>query len=352
MKVAALLIVMLSNDGYWISGTDGQLIATWAADAAAVPCDLHWELKLGQTRLGGDKAPIGPGQSATVSITCPDVRTRLTLRWDWRLVRKQDGQQLESGSEKIIAYPANLTRGWQELVRGKRILLLDPISGLPAILKQAKVPFVEVNDAAALQRASADIIIIGPDALTIALFEQAPLQALAQSGVAVAVLRQSKVSHVLGFELRARLPADALHWPTDAPLLRGLDAEDLHRWEQAWKRAQPDLLLALRVPNRELSEALVTWPVGAQGGALPAALHPEAVDGLLLSTSGRVKGGRLVLCQMPLNPWLTDPRSQIFLGNLLDSLVAPPLSIATAELPTAQGARRPSAITISPGDAR
>ena len=51
MTSLTLLLAVLSNEGYWVSGKQGQISIHWAAPAAATPCDLTWQLKLGDTLL-------------------------------------------------------------------------------------------------------------------------------------------------------------------------------------------------------------------------------------------------------------------------------------------------------------
>ena len=351
MKAVALVIVLLSNEGHWLSGKEGSIGVDWSAEAIAIPCDLKWELKLGGVKLAGDSIAIGPKQPGAIKIICPEARIRLPLQWEWRLIRKQDAVELAHGSEKIIAYPADLTQGWSELVKGKRIVLIDRASDLSDLLKRAKIAHARFDDAARLQTAQADIVIVGPESLHDRLFEQAPLAALIRSGAAVAVFRQSSVTQLLGVEVASRALPEHFSFPVDVSLLSGLDAEVLQGWERDWKRLNPSVLRALRVPEREDSGALIKWPAGAQGGAPPALLQSGARDALLLSREGQAKGGRLVLCQMPLGDWSTDPRSQLFLGNLLDLLISPSSSILI-DSSSANGAHRPAATIISPGAMR
>lgn len=354
MKAAALLIILLSNDGRWLSGTEGQMVMSWNTHGASVPCELIWELKLGDTHLGGDRVALGVGALPTVRITCPDVRVRAVLQWNWRLLRKQDGQEIDKGAEKIVAYPADLTAGWVDLLRGKRIVVVDKATGIPAILEHAKIKHLRLDDASKLQMAVADIVLIGPDILGEHLFEQNPLQGLLGAGVAVAVFRQTHCEHVLGLPVVHRLRPDKFVWPTEDSLFRGLNEEDIQSWERSWVLGELKELHALRLPSPEISTGLVIWPARFQDETPAVAnLPPAAVDSLLVSRSGGKGGpGRLVLCQMPLGDWQSDPRSQIFLGNVLDVLISPPFPrvIPAPQSPTPAPVRPRSTITISPGD--
>jgi hypothetical protein len=354
MKSAALLIILLSNHGYWLSGTEGRVAIQWTAEAAATPCDLFWDLTLGDARLGGGRTPIGRGESPIVKITCPEARARVELKWSWKLRRKEDGQEIACGSEKLTVYPTNLTAGWATLLKGKRVIVVDRFKEISALLDQAKVTNLRLDDPAKLAAAVADIVIVGPDALSNGLFEQAPLQALNQTGTAVAVFLQPRVDRLLGFQVVTRASSREFAWSTKDPLLRGFEADDLPRsWERGWEGDAIKAFRALRVAETDAAIAVVNWPAQLQPGLQTAAAHsPAAVDTLLLSRSGGKTGpGRIVLCQMPLGDWKTDPRSQLMVGNVLDVLVSPTPPRPVANTPPANAERR-STIIISPGDAR
>ena len=355
MKTALLLIMMLSNEGHWLSGAEGRVSVLWTAKSAAVPSELIWELKLGDTRLDGARVAIGPNDSPVVKIICPEVRAKVSLQWNWRLVQKQDGREIEKGSEKITAYPATLTGAWAELLKDKRIIVIDRPAGIPALLQLAKIKFTRLDDPAKLQTAVADIILVGPDVFQAKLFEQDSLQAHLSAGTAVAVFRQMHSKTLLGMDLIPRSLPDKFEWPTDEPVLRGLDSETLLSWERGWSRdPMKKEVRSLRVPENELTTAVVNWPTRHQDAGVDLLKKPNmAVDSLLVSRSGGKGGpGRLVLCQMPIDDWMTDPRSQIFFGNLLDVLISP-AAPPPVRAPLPPAALRPrSTITISPGDSQ
>ena len=66
---------------------------------------------------------------------------------------------------------------------------------------------------------------------------------------------------------------------------------------------------------------------------------PAPIDALVLTkTLGK---GRIVLCQVPLGPWESDPRSQLFLVDALDYLASP-------VVPTPPPSRRPRPVEPAP----
>ena len=73
---------------------------------------------------------------------------------------------------------------------------------------------------------------------------------------------------------------------------------------------------ALRLPVDEPALEIAFWPREVRSE------EPAPIDALLVSkTIGR---GRVVLCQIPLGPWESDPRSQLFLADALDYLLSRP----------------------------
>ena len=70
-----------------------------------------------------------------------------------------------------------------------------------------------------------------------------------------------------------------------------------------------------------------------------AGQQPVALDALILTKT--LDKGRIVLCQMPLGPWQSDPRSQLFLVDALDYLASP-------VVPTPPPSRRPRPVQPAP----
>ena len=353
MTAITLLVVVLSNEGHWLSGTEGQISVHWAAIAAATPCDLTWELKFGDTQLGSGRLLIAPHESPVIKILCPAVRARLALRWKWRLLRKTDRREIAAGSENIMAYPDNLTSDWPALLKGKTIVVVDRASGIPALLRRATIQHTRLAGLTQLGTAIADIVIIGPDMIEDHPFEQTALQSLVQAGTSVAVFRQIRIQQLLGVELAERAIPDEMGWCLDDPLLRGFDAEELQSWRRGWCRGEASHMRALRTCSHGASRAVVAWPTQFQAVGSLGPLAAPAVDTLLLSCAGGAGvSGRLVLCQMPLGDWMTDPRSQIFLGNIWDVLISPPARRSGVTSRSADAAPRRSAVAAISGGGR
>ena len=351
MKAIALLIFIFSNDGRWLSGTDGSVTVQWAAPAAAVPCELHWEIKLKDVKLAEGKTAVGVDESPIVKITCPEVRARLTLKWEWKLVRKSDSKQLDGGSQNIIAYPSDITSPWPEMLAKRSIVVIDRHRELPTLLETAKVKFTRVDDVSKLQMIAADTVIVGPDMFLENQNDQLWVSNLWKAGTSVLVLQQSKADKLLGFELAPRTPPEKLTWLGKPSMLRGLDADDLAGLEHTLKSMRP---VSLQPNDLAFSDVLGTWPnakseeVLAGGRPRPPnsaektadGIRPPVTDAMIVFASPNNRHGKLILCQLSLENWQSDPRSQILLGNMLDALVSPAENKLRQNAPTTAPAER------------
>jgi hypothetical protein len=342
---ATLLLILLSNGGHWFADRDGVVSLSWAANAPMPAADLAWELTLGEVRLAADRAAVNEGQRATeIRVRCPAVRARTAMKWSYRLIGRKDGKELEAGTLPVYLCPTNLTERWAAHVGKRTLVVCDGPDGLPKLLTAAHVPHERADDPAKLRGPQPDVVLVGPNVLGRDPFEQAPLIALARAGASVMIFQQSRPESLAGFPLVRRAAPKRFEWLVDHPLLAGTGVGDTVTWPDAAR----DDLLAIRLPAGVAALELGWWPSETRD-----ALRPLPVDAVLVTQS--VGTGRLVLCQIPLGDWETDPRSQMLLGNALDYLLTPaeptpPRSKTGADTrpsPTPTTART---ILIPPGD--
>jgi len=248
---------------------------------------------------------------------------------------------LETGEVPLHLFPADLTSDWPKRVGDRKLAVWDAPDGLPRTLAAAKVPFTRVDGLAGVMDRP-NLILVGPDRIDDSAFVQGPLVNLARAGSSVAVFEQKRPSVLAGYTVTRREAALApgVRFRTGHPLFAGLDEADLARWITG----DAGTLWPVQLPADEPALELAYWPREVAGE------QPAPIDALLVTKSlGR---GRIVLCQLPLGPWDEDPRSQLFLGNLMSYL-------ATRPEPTPPPSRRPETrpaaaptvptITVPPG---
>ena len=334
--LAAALILLVSNQGHWFGEHPGVIEVRWAAETPLPDTNLVWRLEFAGTELAGGRMDFGSGEAPTrITVTPPKVRVRTDVRWTCRVQRKSDGGLISEAETLLHIYPDDLLEGVARRLGGTKPAVWDTADGLPAILKQAGVSF-SMYDAGYrkggdLRATAAPIILVGPDQLGESPFDQNGAIHEAEAGASVLILEQRRPRRLAGYPLAARPRPPKLDWRFEHPLLAGIGTADAENWLVA---ADADLH-AVRLPANEPALEVVFWPPAG-----PSA-EPASIDALLVVK--RLGAGRLVLSQVPLGSWLTDPRAQIFLRNAMDYLATPPE-------PTPPPSQRPKAATTAPAD--
>ena len=275
--------------------------------------DLSWELTLAAVPLASGRVAVEAGDRVTeIRVRCPKVRVRNALSWRYRVVARLDGKELDAGALPVYAYPADLSDPWASRVGRRSVLVCDTVDGLPRLLSSAHVPHERISDAAKLRGPVPDVVLIGPEMLGSEPLEQTSFLALAREGASVMIFRQSRAERLAGFDLVRRAAPKRFEWRVDHPVL----AEAAVAERQMWPELGGADLTALRLPAGAAALELAWWPTEATD---PSRAVP--IDALLVTQA--VGKGRVVLCQIPLGDWQTDPRSQIMLGGALDYLLTP-----------------------------
>lgn len=312
---ATLLIVLLSQQGFWISGQEQKISVSWAATDPAPPAaELQWELEQSNLKLNSGIIRLEPGGlRADISIKSPQVRVRTSLRWTYRLLQQDTKKVLESGERTISVFPADLTSDWGRRLGQKKLVVYDDAAGpLAKSLEAAKVSFTRADDLSKLFNRP-ELLLVAPGKLEKAGVDQPPLLALARAGTSVAVLVQPRVESLGGYTIRQREATGELQFRGDHPLFDRLEPADLKGWLAS---AGKDQIAALQLPANEPALELTWWPRETPSD------QPSPIEALIVTKS--IGDGRIVLCQLPIGGWDIDPRSQIFLGNLLSYLTTEP----------------------------
>ena len=132
MKLAGLLILLLSNQGYWIGGEPGTVTiraAVQGGQGGLPSADLSWVLMLNNVKLGEGKLHLKQdGSDLTITITPPEPRTRVRLRWAYRVTSTTDNKTLESGDVPINLFDRHIL---DELSGRTRPRQIDRFVGSP-----------------------------------------------------------------------------------------------------------------------------------------------------------------------------------------------------------------------------
>jgi hypothetical protein len=333
-ELTRLLLILLSHQGYWVGGQDNTVRLEWAVPAHAVDAVVEWRLMAGSVQLAKNRASMPADEAAAeIRITPPDVRVRTALRWHYRLLRRDDGSEMERGVRTLHVFPVDLLAGAKKELAGKRVLVVDREGELTNMLSISGIVHERALSLRDVHFARPDILLIAPDQIGDDRFEHAPLLGHAGAGASVGVFPQPRAVELAGYPLARRALPKAFEWRTAHPLLIGLEIPDLQSVIESQSPAA-----AIRLPADEPALEIAWWPREVPGD------EPVPIDALLISKS--IGRGRLVLCQVPLDSWKTDPRSQQFLANLLGYLATRPeptpspshrevvIPVATAPVPT------------------
>jgi len=321
-----LLLVILSGDGYWFSGRTETVQVQWNVKEPLAAATITWHLDCGGAKLTSGRIVL-PAKDRTgkVRLTLPEVRVASEMQFVYRAEQAGGPKAIAEGSLPVHVYPQTILAGVADRAKGKRVFVWDRPEDLPALLKAAGVQYTVVRKEADLQFVRPDIILVGPEQLGSAAEGQGKLMNLANAGASVLVLRQTQPASLIGYAVVRRTAPAKLEWLADHPLtryLRLLGPRDIG--PDAW---------AVQLPADEPAQGIAWWPREAAGD------EPAPIDALVLVKA--LEKGRIVLCQVPLGPWESDPRSQLFLADALDYLASP-------VVPTLPPSRRPKPAEPAP----
>jgi hypothetical protein len=311
VKAAALLIVLLSNDGYWLGGHSANVRFEPAPLAPAGR--VSWVLGFGDVRIASDSLDITPGRTSTIRLALPSVRLRTRLRLAYE-VSDVAGKRIDAGEVVVQLFPDNLLRNaGSDLGRARLLVWGEEADALPTLLTRAGVPHRAVAGETTLRLLRPDVVLIPPGSMDSVRPEFRPaLEALADGGASVIVFRQGGIKRIADYPLAARVASTPLRWRSDDPLLGSFSQEDLASLVPPGSRE-----MAIRLAPGDPSLKLAWWPPPSEV-SLP---NGEALDAMLVVRA--IGKGRLVLCQLPFGEWASDPRAQMFLCAALEYAVAP-----------------------------
>ena len=307
VKVASLLILVLSHSGYWIGGREAAIHVRWAA-REPVPAVVQWQLRYGDAVLESGRWRLeGEPAERTLKLQLPEVRVRTPLQLVWE-AQSNDGEAavIGHGSTDIQLFPPDLLSPLSVLLKDTPLYVLDAPEGLPRALDAAGVRYQRIEAAAQAMLIRKGILLVGEDHLSGTMLPgQTPLLDAARRGVRVLLFHQSHPERLAGLEVVERVVPEHYDWRKKHPLLRSFTRADLGSW-----RSDGGTVRAVRMPADAPAVMIAAWPADSAAGPTDAAAVALSV--------GR---GRIVFWQLPLGSFVEDPRSQILLVNAIGYLV-------------------------------
>ncbi len=329
----AVLLVVLSGEGYWFGGHTEMIQFHWNVKEPTSPAAITWRLACGDARLASGRIALpAKDRTAKVQLKVPEVRVPTQMQFIYRAEQAGQPKPIAEGVVTVEVYPDNLLATVAERMKGKKVFVWDDAAGLPALFKSHGAQSVHVRSEADLQFVLPDLLIVAADQLGREVREQEKPLNLVVAGTSVLVLRQTKPATLAGYRLAQRSAPPKLAWLADHPLTRSLHLFAISSLgTDAW---------TIRLPADEPALE-IGWCANVSPGRMPA-----PIDALVVVKA--VGKGRIVLCQVPLGPWESDPRSQLFLAGALDYLVSPvvPTPAPSRRLPPAEPAAAPEVPTI------
>ena len=341
MRMCSVVVLVLAHQGYWFGGQANELRVAWPITADVPEAVLHWKLMFANTRIVEGAAPMPKdGEARTLQVELPPARVRTEMTLRWRLIAtaeqpeagdaqggadegSKQGKVLAEGERPLHVFPDNLLASaavrYQRHAEGpagraRRLTVVDPAGALHATLKQAQVPHEHVESIDALGMQPPDVLLLAPDAL--GAHDRPALRTLANGGARVMVFAQQRRAELAGFDLTRRAAPPQLTWRAEHPLLARFRADDLQTWTVGGTDADSSTWRAVSVPADEPALAVAHWPFEVETD------KPALRDAAVVSQT--VGEGRIVLWQVPLGDWRSDPRSQKLLAVALDYLPTAP----------------------------
>ena len=337
IRMLSVVVLVLAHQGYWFGGQANELRISWPITAKTPDAKLHWRLMFADTVIanGACAMPRG-GEEQTLRLQLPATRVRTTMTLRWRLIANDDDAEREDaqgetaakstrtlaeGRRPLHVFPDNLLASaairYQRHAIAQpdhrpRLTVVDPAGNLRATLEQANIPHQHVESLDMLGMQSPDVLLIAANALD--PHDQPALRTLANEGADVMVFAQSGRVALAGLDMSPRPAPPELNWRASHPMLARLRTADLRSWTQPTNAART--WHALTVPAAAPVLAVAQWPPEVRTD------RPAPRDAAVVSQT--VGKGRVVLWQIPLGDWDSDPRSQALLAGVLDYLPTAP----------------------------
>lgn len=316
MMPVILIVATMWQQGYWIGGQPGSIVMTRAPGVAAIEADITWQLKYGQRVLQQGRLKFAPDAESVVLRIIPPPPTQqqsFSLDFEWTATATEGGQTLAQDRQRIHVYSANILESPAKHFAERSVMVVGDPTELTDLLNTAGLKTQRVAQVSQLIGREPGLIFVQPGMLPPQPMLQQPLLDMARQGATVVILSQDKIQNVMGHPVVDR-GISKLTWRTDHLLLATLGETD---WPSMLKMS-PDAttLRCIRIKPDEPANALVYILDASEESPVDA-----PVDALLVIQ--KAGEGRLVISQLPVGSWKSDPRMHVMLANLLEWTISP-----------------------------
>src|ERR1700722_9693763 len=95
MNSAAIVLITVLNQGFWIGGQTGKIDVQWLEKSAQRAGIVDWQLTRDQVLLASGSVAIGADDKlATIALKPPEVRAITDLRWNYTIKDRNTGNVL------------------------------------------------------------------------------------------------------------------------------------------------------------------------------------------------------------------------------------------------------------------
>ena len=326
MNSSVLLVIVLSAGGHWWADTSVNVqVAPVVESVNTRIARYQWVLAIdGITLATGESESAGDNLTTTITFDAPRVRVATPMLWVLQAYDADGGMVAES-RHAVHVYPVEQKQSIAPLIASARLLVWESRADslLSDYLRGAGLEFKLVHDGASVGRHTADLLIVGPDAVSSADAAQVHLAAITKSGTNTLVLYQPRAESLAGFQLRPRriTPASLVY------LQRSSAAQTITLYhpmpiEDHTPLPVHSLLIRSEASIDTTPMAWITADTQLTGSANTAGLAASGTtDSLLLQS--QIGRGRIILCQQPIGDPATDARAGLFLVRAIDELIAP-----------------------------
>jgi hypothetical protein len=307
-----LLMIVLSADGNWISGTECSFQVQAKPEALAKPIALRWAIHKNDTVIEKGEVMLDKDSpEATVRLVLPEVRAETQVELVIQVLPEKDqvakDEKAELIRKKITLYPPVKKVDLKKLLGQRKLVVVESGEDYSVSMKALGLRHLRLNRLSALSLQSPDVIVVSSDSLS----EEKNFEVLidhAQAGALIVMFGEQGVIGLLDHglpqgEVVEIAPGAVLQWNQKHDMAQSI--KHLSNWPDS------DKTYALRLSGEGTGYA-VAW---AKSDHDKTEKESNAKDAFLASFP--VEKGRLIICMASFKQPHEDPRFHELLAAIL-----------------------------------